>query len=97
MNRFEDSNISETEQESNTLIRKIEQIAKRLKMIRAAEIIPEDCAFAQELMTIAGDAKITLGIFTGPTIKTITISKEGVKLHEEPCRSRTVDCIKANS
>jgi len=96
MNRIEVTNISETEQESNTLIKRMMKITDLIKEIADDEEIIRRSA---EFLELVGEAKITVGVMPryGTKIKTYSFTNNGVKIHEESCRSRTVDCIKRNS
>jgi hypothetical protein len=96
MNRIEGPNISETEQESNTLIKRMMRITELIKEIDDDDEVLKRAA---EFTDLVGDARITVGVMPryGTKIKTYSFTNNGVTIHEESCRSRTVDCIKRNS
>lgn len=96
MNRIEGPNISETEQESNTLIKRMMKITK---LINEIDDDDEILKRASDFLELVGDAKITVGVMPryGTKIKTYIFTNNGVTIHEESIRSRTVDCIKRNS
>lgn len=87
MNSIEGTKIIENQPQSNSLINKMMLVTRKLKEYRDYGIEADE----QELMDIVGDARITVGVLNGETIKTYTITNEGVKVNEEPCRQRTLD------
>jgi len=94
MIRTEDRKIVENLQESNSVINKMIAVQKKLREFSSNEDI---LAAEQEFIDLVGDARITYGVIKGDNITTYTINKEGIKINEEPVRSKTVGAIKNHS